>query len=112
MDRPGKDSWRHKQAGASTTLISSTYQIGMVKDVDRDHQPEELLSFLSDLDVILTEGYKKGDWPKVEIFRSAIHKRPLCNSEDNLLALVSDDPLNIGVPRFSTDDVSKGWSTS
>ncbi len=107
MDRPGKDSWRHKQAGAATTIISSPYQIGMVRDVDHDHQPEELLSLLSDLDVILTEGYKMGDWPKVEIFRSATHKTPLCKPADNLLALVSDDPLYIGVPRFSTDDVKE-----
>jgi molybdopterin-guanine dinucleotide biosynthesis protein B len=105
MDRPGKDSWRHKQAGAATTIISSPYQIGMVRDVDHDHQPEELMPFLSDVDVILTEGYKQGNWPKLEIFRSEIHRTPLCRSDDNLLALASDDLLDIDVPRFATDDV-------
>ena len=39
MDKPGKDSWRHKRAGAHTTMISSPYQIGMVMDVDEDHNP-------------------------------------------------------------------------
>ena len=56
MDRPGKDSWRHKKAGASTTIISSPYQIGMVKDVDHDHHPDEIIPLLSDVDIILTRG--------------------------------------------------------
>jgi molybdopterin-guanine dinucleotide biosynthesis protein B len=105
MDKPGKDSWRHKQAGASTTVISSPYQIGMVRDVDHDHQPEELLSFFSDVDIVLIEGYKRANKPKLEIFRPEVTKKPLCKDDQNLLALISDSDLDIGVPRFSTKDV-------
>ena len=105
MDKPGKDSWRHKQAGACTTLISSPHQIGMVMDVDHDHNPDELKKFFSNVSVILTEGYKKQRRPKVEIFRSEIHDEPLCRSDDNIVAIMSDIPVELKVPRFALDDV-------
>lgn len=104
MDRPGKDSWRHKRAGASTTIISSPSQIGMVMDVDHDHRPEELMPLLSNMDIVLTEGYKKENLPKLEVFRSRVHTAPLFKGDKTLLALVSDDPIYLGVPRFSLDD--------
>jgi len=105
MDKPGKDSWRHKQEGACTTLISSPHQIGMVMDVDHDHNPDELKKFFSNVNVILTEGYKKQRRPKVEIFRSEIHDEPLCQSDDNIVAIMSDIPVELKVRRFALDDV-------
>jgi molybdopterin-guanine dinucleotide biosynthesis protein B len=106
MDHPGKDSWRHKQAGAEITLISSPERIGMVKDVDHDHGLDELMPFLSDVDIVLTEGYKREDKPKIEIYRPEIHSRPLGTHDPTLIALVTDGAVDLGVPRFSTDDVS------
>ena len=55
MDRPGKDSWRHKQAGASTTIITSPRQIGMVMDADHDHHPLELMPLMAGMDIVLVE---------------------------------------------------------
>lgn len=105
MDKPGKDSWRHKQAGASTTVISSPYQIGMVRDVSHDHKPDELLPLFPDMDIILIEGYKRASKPKLEIFRPEVAKEPLCKDDQHLLALISDANVNLGVPRFGTKDV-------
>jgi len=105
MDTPGKDSWRHKQAGAVTTIISSPHQIGMVMDVDHDHDPNELKRFLQDVDIVFTEGYKRGDKPKVEVFRAGLRDEPLCKDDDHLIALVTDTEVELGVPRFSLDDV-------
>jgi molybdopterin-guanine dinucleotide biosynthesis protein B len=105
MDKPGKDSWRHKQAGSCTTLISSPYQIGMVMDVDHDHSPDELRKFFNNVNVILTEGYKKQNRPKVEIFRSEIHDEPLCRNDNNVIAVMSDIPVELEARRFSLDDV-------
>jgi len=105
MDKPGKDSWRHKQAGASTTIISSPYQIGMVMDVDHDHQPDELLPLFPGVDIILAEGYKRGNKPKLEIFRPEIAHEPLCKDDENLLALICDTNVDLGVPRFSFKDM-------
>ena len=56
IDHPGKDSWRHKQAGSAITIISSPQRIGVVMDVEHDHTLDELASFFSGVDIILTEG--------------------------------------------------------
>ena len=50
MDHPGKDSWRHKKAGASRAVISSPQKVGMVMDVDHDHDPSELAAFFSGME--------------------------------------------------------------
>jgi molybdopterin-guanine dinucleotide biosynthesis protein B len=105
MDQEGKDSWRHKHAGAEISMISSPYKVGMVMDVDQDPSLEELIPFFSGMDIILSEGHKKGTNPKVEIFRNGVHKEPVCRDDRSLIALVTDTDLHLGVPRFSLDDV-------
>jgi len=105
MDKPGKDSWRHKKAGATVSIISSPYQIGMVRDVDHDYDPEELSPFLQDLDIVLTEGYKQKGKAKLEVFRAEVNKEPLCRGDDQLIAVVSDTPIDLGVPQFTTKDI-------
>jgi molybdopterin-guanine dinucleotide biosynthesis protein B len=104
MDYPGKDSWRHKQAGSVAALISSPRKIGMVMDADHDYGPEELAPFLSGVALILCEGFKRAKQPKVEVFRSEIHDKPFCIDDDNLIALVTDADEDLGVPRFATSD--------
>jgi len=104
LDIPGKDSWRHKKAGAAVSVISSSHKIGMVMDVDHDLAPSEFYGFFPDVDVILAEGYKRGDHPKVEIFRPEIHKEPLCKDDPLLIALVTDGQTLPGVPGFKTTD--------
>lgn len=105
MDRPGKDSWRHKQAGAATTIVTSPYQIGMVMDVDHDHQPLEILPLMRGMDIVLVEGFKRSALPKIEVFRPENRKPPVCKKDHHLLAVVSSSPLNWDVPRFSPDDI-------
>jgi molybdopterin-guanine dinucleotide biosynthesis protein B len=107
MDKPGKDSWRHKHAGASTTIISSPYQIGMVMDVEYDHQPEELLSLFNGMDIILTEGYKGSRIPKLEIFRAEKTPEPLCKNDKTLIAIITDAQIDLSVPVFPTTAVKK-----
>ena len=107
MDKPGKDSWRHKHAGASVTVISSPYQIGMVMDVKHDHKPDELLSYFNGMDIILTEGYKRGDHPKMEIFRTEIINEPLCKNDRFLLALITDSGVDFDVPVFPSGAVKQ-----
>lgn len=103
MDKPGKDSWRHKQSGAAMTVISSPMQIGMVRDVDHDHSLDELSALFPGVDLIVTEGYKRSDKPKLEIFRPDMQTEPLCTTDENLLALITDADIDAGVPRFAAD---------
>lgn len=106
MDRPGKDTWRHKQSGASTTIISSPRQIGMVKDVDHDNDPFELAALMPDVDLILLEGYKSADIPKVEIVRSAVSRKLFCAADPNLMAVVTDSTHAVDVPCFGHEEIS------
>jgi molybdopterin-guanine dinucleotide biosynthesis protein B len=106
VDREGKDSWRHKQAGAHTVVISSPKKIALIRDVERDLKLEEIRDkLIQDVDLILTEGYKKDVQPKIEVFREEKHKELLCTKEDNLVGIVSNKTFDIGVSCFFLDDM-------
>jgi len=108
IDHEGKDSWRHKQAGAGTVVISSPRKIALVKEVDEEVRLDDIIAqFFSDKDLVITEGYKRSDKPKIEVFRSTVHRTPLHTdaSSNHLVAVVSDIPIDLGVPRFDINDV-------
>ena len=105
IDHPGKDSWRHKRAGSERTIISSPYRIGMVTDVDHDYTLDELTPFFAGMDIIVAEGYKKENKPKVEVFRAGINKQPLCLDDGNLIAVVTEADLESRVPCFLPSDI-------
>jgi molybdopterin-guanine dinucleotide biosynthesis adapter protein len=107
LDHPGKDSYRHKKAGASVTIVTSPNHIGMVRNVDHDHQPQELIPFFKGMDIVLVEGFKRAGLPKIEIFRPEIKKEPACKGDKQLMAVVSDSPLDWGVPRFHTEQIGE-----
>ena len=110
VDREGKDSWRHKKAGAHTVIISSPQKVALIRDVEKDFTLEELRTkFVQDVDLILSEGYKKDIQAKIEVFRQEKHKELLCTKEDNLVAIVSDKTFQVGVPCFGLEDM-KGLS--
>jgi molybdopterin-guanine dinucleotide biosynthesis protein B len=108
VDREGKDSWRHKQAGAHTVVIASPNKVALIRDVERDLNLEEIRErLIQDVDLILSEGYKKDVQPKIEIFRKGKHKELLCTKEDNLIAIVSDKEFDVGVSCFFLDDIKR-----
>jgi len=110
VDREGKDSWRHKQAGAHTVIISSPKKIALIRDVEKDSTLDEIRRrWVQDVDLLLSEGYKKDVQPKIEVFRKEKHKKLLCTKKDNLVAIVSNRKFNVGVPCFHLEDM-KGLS--
>jgi len=104
IDRSGKDSSRHKAAGADTVIFHSPGTIAMVRN-DHTGDLDSLLGYFNDVDLVITEGYKKGNRPKIEIVRSARHCEPLLKSDKNLIAVVTDVELQLGVPKFGFEDV-------
>lgn len=105
FDTPGKDTWRHKQAGAAAVLLASPTGLGLVANTDRDLAPAELAAhYFSAVDIILTEGYKQTDLPKIEIFRSAVHEAPLAR-DGSWIAYVSETPPTPDLPCFAPADV-------
>jgi molybdopterin-guanine dinucleotide biosynthesis protein B len=104
MDVPGKDTWRHKQAGAVTTILTSPDRIGIVRDVENEFRLGDLVPFMTHVDLIVVEGFKKAKRPKIEVFRSQISEEPACKNDENLIALVTDDPVSTDIPTFSPSD--------
>ena len=105
FDQAGKDSWRHAQAGAAATLVSSASKMQIIKPVAAEVTIEELAcEFGEEYDLILTEGFSgRGTTPKIEIHRKAANL-PLLNPE-NLIAVVTDEPLEVSVRQFELNDV-------
>ena len=106
MDREGKDTYRHFHSGAEGVLISSPNKMALIKRVEQVPVLDDLVErFYPDMDLVVTEGFKRLDKPKIEVFRSAVHAEPLCTAADNLVALASDTPIDIDCPRFDINDV-------
>ncbi len=106
VDREGKDSWRHKQAGARSVLIASPARIALIEDVDRDLPLQEIRDrYFSDVDLVLTEGYKRGPMPKIEVSRRERSRELICTEADDLVAVVSDQDHEVNVPVFRFEEV-------
>lgn len=105
FDIPGKDTYRHKKAGAATVILASPGKIAMVKDTEKDLSIEEIISgYIDDVNLLITEGYKKEDMPKIEVYPKKEDLEPVCIDDRNLIAIVSDIPFLSRVPVFHRDD--------
>mgnify|MGYP001110048659 CR=1 FL=1 len=105
LDRPNKDSWRLTQSGSETVILSSAQRLALIKLTDHDASLAELAHFVgADFDLILTEGYRHDKASKIEVHRKELGKDLLCSPEE-LLALVSDEKMDVSIPQFTTDDV-------
>lgn len=106
IDIEGKDSWRHRRAGSRATIVATPRKVALIEDVEEDFSIEALRDrYVHDVDLILTEGFKGNPHPKIEIYRAALKRELLCSPADNLLALASDKPLNVGVPCLDLNDI-------
>ena len=106
LDTEGKDSWRHKRAGASTVMVLSKGSLAMFADVNDDIKVSELRDRFLDqsLDLIIAEGWKSEGHPKIIIVRDQLGE--ISYSLDGLLAVVSDKPIILPVPVIHLDDVA------
>ncbi len=105
IDQPGKDTWKHARAGADIVVISSFEKMATIEKVDRERTLDEIGAKLENVDIIITEGYKRQDKPKIEVHRAEVSDTLLCEKEE-LFALATDTPFNMGVPEFDLDDSS------
>ena len=110
IDHPGKDSHRLTAAGADAMLISSPEKLALVKRHPEAPPIEELLAtYFTDMDIILTEGFKKSGLAKIEVHRAERSRTLLCRGEEHdptLVAVASDEPLELDVPVLDLNDSS------
>ncbi len=105
IDHEGKDSWRHKHAGAQLTVVASPGRTALIEDTDRDLGITDLVRrYVRDVDIVLLEGFKGNPYPKIEVYRPELHADRLCTDGDNLIALVTQQPLDTAVPNFRQEE--------
>ena len=106
VDHPGKDSHRHRVAGANEVLLASKNRIALMQEL-RDHEEPELahlLTRLSPVDLVLIEGYKRDRHPKIEAHRAVTGQPLIAPGDDSIRAVASDVPLTLDRPVFGLDD--------
>ncbi len=106
LDTEGKDSWRHKRAGASSVIVMSRGSLAMFADVSEEMKVEEIRDRFLDAsyDLIIAEGWKSEGYLKIVVIREQVGEVPV--SPDGLLAVVSDKPVDLPVPVLDLNDVT------
>jgi len=109
IDHPGKDSHRLTSAGADAMLISSPEKLALVKTNTASPPTiaEILATYFTDVDIVLTEGFKQGSLPKIELHRKERSATLICRGAEHdpmLLAVASDEPLELDVPVLDLND--------
>lgn len=106
IDKPGKDTWKHAQAGSGTVVISAADKLAVIKRVDREATLDEIALLVGDsVDVVLTEGFKRSNKPKIEVSRREKGAELLCE-ERELVAVVTDNEFDLRAPQFGLDDAA------
>lgn len=111
IDSEGKDTYRHQLCGAEVVVLAGQDKLMFVKTLKDPLAIDEIRKiYLNGLDMVITEGYRAEDKPKIEVFREEVGKEEglLCTQEkDNLIAVVSNCKFNVALPCFSLNDYSK-----
>jgi molybdopterin-guanine dinucleotide biosynthesis adapter protein len=108
VDQPGKDSFRHRAAGATEVMVSSARRFALMHERHGADEAtlEELLARMSPVDLVLVEGFKEQPHDKLEIWRAATGKPLLAESDPHVVAVATTDALpNIKLPVLDLDDV-------
>ena len=109
VDHTGKDSYRHRQAGASQVLLSSGNRWALMSELRGAPEPklETLIEKLDPVDLVLIEGYKRDSHPKIETYRAETKGTLLAPTDPTILAVAADCPVTVDVPTFDLDDTVK-----
>jgi len=104
LDTPGKDTWRHRQAGAHQVILATSHRWALLHELREEPEPslDELLTYLQPVDLVLVEGWKTGAYPKLEVWRSsAVDKPPRFPEDPTVIAVACEpglDPAHYGQP--------------
>jgi molybdopterin-guanine dinucleotide biosynthesis protein MobB len=104
VDQPGKDSWRHAQAGSVHVIIAAPDKIASYRFLKAELTLAEIIQDVRDADLVLVEGYKQAGYPSLEVMRSEVSTE-LIGTPEQRFALASDKSMEIGVPCFDLGDI-------
>jgi len=105
MDQEGKDTWRHMQAGAEAVIMSSRSKVALIEKLKGTCSLDELINlFIERYDLLIVEGFKNSDKPKIEVVRKELSEELVTGDAPNLLAVVTDSDRYFPVPKFHLND--------
>ncbi len=106
IDLPGKDSHRHRMAGATEVMVTSSNRWALMHELRGDNEPslEEQLKHFSPCDVVIVEGWKHHNIPKIEVHRKLADKPLLFVEDKNVIAVATDETLATDLPQFGLED--------
>jgi molybdopterin-guanine dinucleotide biosynthesis adapter protein len=106
IDRPGKDSWRHRQAGAGEVMVASARRWAIMHELRGAAEPtlDELAAHMSPADLVLVEGWKRHPHPKIEVYRPSLGKPLLYPEDASVVAIASDEPIAAPLPLLPLGD--------
>ena len=107
IDKPGKDTYRYKQAGATMAILASPHKVAVVEDTETELTLEEIITrYIHDVNLLIVEGFKREEIPKIEVFqRKEGADMPVCAEDKNLIAVITDESIDTLLPVFARDDV-------
>ena len=106
VDQPGKDSWRHRNAGATEVLISSSRRWALMHELRGTDEPplQQQLKHLAACDLVIVEGYKSEAIPKIEVHRAGGRHELLHRADPNIIAVATDELLETGLPQLDINN--------
>lgn len=108
MDRPGKDSYRYREAGAQQVLIATAQRWALLTETVRPATLEEVLAQLAPCDLAVIEGFRsEGDIPRIEVRRMANTEPPLFPGDPNVIAIAADHAVDTRLPVLDLNDTAK-----
>ena len=108
MDKPGKDSYRHREAGAEEVMVASGRRWALLHELRDEPEPDMdfLIGQMTPVDILLIEGFKRNTHAKMEVFRPALGKSLISAEDDTVVAVASDEAIvGLGMPRIDLDNV-------
>ena len=108
VDKPGKDSYRHRHAGAMEVMISSENRWALMHELRGEPEPglDALLAKMSAVDLVLVEGFKRYEQPKIEVYRKENAKPRLHLDDPNIVAIAADVRFDTALPQFDLNDIA------
>jgi molybdopterin-guanine dinucleotide biosynthesis adapter protein len=109
LDQPGKDTWRHREAGAREVVLATARRWAVIHELRGEAEPalDELLARMTPVDLVVVEGFKRFPHLKLEVYRRERATPLLARDDPSVVAVATDEPLpGLHVPQFGLDDVA------
>ncbi|KPA14392.1 Molybdopterin-guanine dinucleotide biosynthesis protein B [Candidatus Magnetomorum sp. HK-1] len=106
IDQKGKDSHRHFEAGADPAMVCSDQHMAFFSHIQKDVKLAQLAQrYFKDNDLLITEGFKKEHYPKIEVYRKDNGAPPLCLTDSSIIGIVTDNQEKWPIPQYCLNDI-------